>query len=136
MCMGGGSSGPPARIEMPDTRAYDRQFELQKAAMEQQMQGQAQLMQMQLNQSLQSKQELMQQLRDIKVERANNVERLDAKARQMSVLMGAPPPEKSATPPLVGNQRESNPRQRGKSNLRIDRPVASSSSQGTGLNIS
>lgn len=135
MC-GGGSRPAPATIVMPNTGAYDREFDLQRAAMEQQMQGQATLMQGQLNQALNSKRDLMEQLRDLKKEKASNVDRLDEQARRMSVLVGPPPPEKSASAPQVGAQRsEEQKPKRGKSALRIERPTAASTGQGAGLNI-
>lgn len=137
MC--GGGKAAPATIVMPNTQAYDREFGLQRSAIEQQMQGQAQLMQSQLQQSLRSKQDLLQQIKDFKVEESQRVERLDEQARRMSVLVGPPPPEQSAKAPLVGPDRSAaeagSTKRKGKSQLRIGRATAATSGQGAGLNI-
>jgi hypothetical protein len=142
---------------MPDTRAYDREFELQKAAMDQQISGQSQLMQMQLNSAFQRKQDLLGQIRDMKLAQADasrdalmksqtkaqegqlvvlKEELAMEKARQMSVLVGAPPPEKSASAPVISPERKNTETARkGKTSLRIDRPTATSSARGVGLSI-
>lgn len=136
MCSGGG--GSPATIVMPNTGAYDQQFQLQRSAMEQQMNNSTVLMQSQLNTALQSKQDLLAQIRDAKQEKASSVAALDEQARRMSVLIGAPPPEPTAQAPVVGadrNDSQGNVRKRGKSSLRIQRSTTSKSGQGAGLNI-
>jgi hypothetical protein len=155
MCFGGG--GSRATIVMPDTKSYDRQFDLQKAAMEQQMNGQSQLMQAQLNAAYRKKEDLMAQVNEAKMKKAENsrdailnrqTELQDGqltvlkeelameKARQMSVMIGAPPPEKSASAPVVGPARKgSETGRKGKAALRIERTTASSVGQGAGLNI-
>ena len=137
MC--GGGSPAPATIVMPNTQAYDREFDLQRAAIEQQMQGQAQLLQAQLQQSTRSKQDLLQQIKDYKVDEAQSAERLDEQARRMSVLIGPPPPEESAKAPLVGRERNASEtgstKRKGKSQLRIGRTTATTSGKGAGLNI-
>lgn len=130
MCSGGGK---PAKIVMPDTRAYDRQADLQIAAMQQQQQGEMMLKQMQLNQALQNREQVLMETRDFKTERANDTA---ANAQRMSALLGAPPPEKSAKAPVVGSDRESMVKAKGKRALRIDRQAsASTQASGTGLNI-
>ena len=137
MCGGGRSA--PATIVMPKTQAYDRKFEMQRAAIEQQMQGQAQLLQTQLQQSLKTKEDLLEQIKDYKVEQVQKAERLDEQARRMSVLIGPPPPEESAKAPLVGPERNASEtggtKRKGKSQLRIGRTTATTSGQGAGLNI-
>ena len=137
MC--GGGSPAPATIVMPNTQAYDREFDLQRAAIEQQMQGQAQLLQSQLQQSMKSKEDLLQQIKDFKVEEAQSAERLDEQAQRMSVLIGSPPPEESAKAPLVGPERNASEtgstKRKGKSQLRIGRTTATTSGKGAGLNI-
>jgi hypothetical protein len=130
MCMGGGGGGG-ATITMPDTSAYDRQFNLQKAAIEQQMNSGAQLMQSQLQQSLRSKQEVLQQSADARRVLAENT---NANAMRMAQLIGTPPPEKSAEAPVVGRNRGT-ATSKGKGALRIERTTASSTGQGAGLNI-
>lgn len=137
MC--GGGRAAPATIVMPNTGAYDREFDLQRAAMEQQMQGQASLMQMQLQQSLRSKEELMGRIKEVKIAQANDEAKVDEQARRMSALIGPPPPEPTAQKPVVGDDRRAeqglSSTRRGKSRLRIERPVAAKSGQGSGLNI-
>ena len=137
MC--GGGSPAPATIVMPNTQAYDREFDLQRAAIEQQMQGQTQLLQSQLQQSMKSKEDLLQQIKDFKVEEAQSAERLDEQAQRMSVLIGSPPPEESAKAPLVGPERNASEtgstKRKGKSQLRIGRTTATTSGKGAGLNI-
>ena len=137
MC--GGGRAAPATIVMPNTQAYDREFDLQRSAIEQQMQGQAQLMQSQLQQSLKSKEDLLQQIKDYKVDETQKAERLDEQARRMSVLIGPPPPEESAKAPLVGPERNASEtgstKRKGKSQLRIGRTTATTSGNGAGLNI-
>ena len=137
MCGGGGAA--PATIVMPKTQAYDREFDLQRSAIEQQMQGQAQLLQSQLQQSMKSKEDLLQQIKDYKVDEAQSAERLDEQARRMSVLIGPPPPEESAKAPLVGPERNASEtgstKRKGKSQLRIGRTTATTSGKGAGLNI-
>ena len=137
MC--GGGRAAPATIVMPNTQAYDREFDLQRSAIEQQMQGQAQLMQAQLQQSMKSMEDLLQQIKDFKVDEAQSAERLDEQARRMSVLIGSPPPEESAKAPLVGPERNASEtgstKRKGKSQLRIGRTTATTSGKGAGLNI-
>ena len=137
MC--GGRQAAPATIVMPNTQAYDREFDLQRSAIEQQMQGQTQLMQAQLQQSMKSKEDLLQQLKDYKVEEAQSAERLEEQAQRMSVLIGPPPPEESAKAPLVGPERNAaetgGTKRKGKSQLRIGRTTATTSGKGAGLNI-
>ena len=137
MCMGGGG-GSPATIVMPNTGAYDQMANAQIAAMQSAQSGSAQLMQSKLDAALRGKADLLTQLRDIKQEKASNASALDEQARRLSVLVGAPPPEPTAKAPAVGadrNDSQGNVRKRGKSSLRIERPTASSSGQGAGLNI-
>lgn len=127
------SGGKAATINMPDTRAYDRQADMQIAAMQQQQQGEMMLKQMQLSQALEGRKQVLSDVRDFKTERANDTA---ANAQRMSMLLGAPPPEKSAKAPVVGSDRESMVRAKGKRGLRIDRQAsAPTQGSGTGLNI-
>lgn len=154
MCSGGGGR---STIVMPDTRAYDREFEMQKAAIDQQMNGQSQVMQAQLNDAYRKKQELLEKVREAKLAEAEASrdallnKQVDAqegqltvlkeelameRARQMSVLVGPPPPEKSAAAPAVGPDRKgSESGRKGKAALRIERSVATTAGRGAGLNI-
>lgn len=134
MCMGGGGSSP-ATITMPDTSAYDRQFQMQKAAIDSQMNNASMMMQQQLQNALQEQNLLRQEIADAKVLQADNQKALEEEARRMSVLVGAPPPEPTATAPEVGTRDRNVKTRKGKSALRIGRTQATSSGQGTGLNI-
>lgn len=133
MCSGGGGGG--GTIVMPDTRAYDRQFDLQRAAMEQQMNNSSQLMQQQLQASLQKKNDLATQIREIKVEQANSTQALEEQAMRLSALIGPPPPEETAKAPAVGSRDRNVKTTKGKSALRIRRSSSGSFGQGAGLNI-
>ena len=133
MC--GGGSPKPATIMMPDTGAYDKQFEMQKAAIDSQMNSTANLMQQQLNDALRAQNQLREDIRDAKVVKAEKQDALEEQARRMSVLMGPPPPEPTAQAPKVGSRDRKTNTRKGKGSLRIGRKVASSSGQGAGLNI-
>lgn len=126
------SSPPPATITMPDTRAYDRMADLQIAAMQQQQQGALAMGQMQLNQAVERQRQVLEQARDFSIQRANDVA---ANAQRMAALLGPPPPEPTAQAPVVGGDRQGIRRTRGKNDLRIDRPTATTQAAGTGLNI-
>ena len=135
MCFGGGGGGNRATITMPDTRAYDRQAQMQIDLMRQQQDGTMALKQLELNQALKGQEQVLTQVRDFRVERANDTA---ANAARMSALMGPPPPQATAKPPVVGTDREGLVKPKGKRGLRIDRvdqatPV--SQAGGTGLNI-
>jgi hypothetical protein len=130
MC-GGGS---PATITQPDYEAYDRQFEMQQTAinrMTAKKEGSIQRMQMKLNQSIAAKQETLSALAAQKKTLAENT---SAQAMRLAALMGPPPPEKSASAPVVGGLRGVETK-KGKSALRIGLDSSSRMSQGTGLNI-
>lgn len=133
MCFGGG--GNRATITMPDTSAYDRQFELQKAAIDQQMSNSSMQMQQQLQASLREQMNVREQIRDEQVARAEETDRLEEEAQRLSVLIGAPPPEPVAQAPKIGARDRNIKSRKGKSALRIGRKVANSSGQGSGLNI-
>jgi hypothetical protein len=128
MCMGGGS---PATITQPDYNAYNKQFDLQKAAIEQSMNGQANLMQASLNTAIRNQQAAYEQSAEVKKQLA---ETTSAQATRMAALIGTPPPEKSAEAPAVGRNRGT-VTSKGKGALRIERRTATSAGQGAGLNI-
>ena len=133
MCMGGGGGG--GTIVMPDTDAYEQQFDLQRRAIEQQMNNGTQLMQSKLQNSLRQKQDLLTQISDIKKEQADSAAALDEQAMRLSTLIGPPPPEKSAEAPVVGSRDRNVQTRKGKSSLRIGRTTSSLYGQGAGLNI-
>ena len=128
MCGGGGS---PATITMPDMAAYERQFNLQKEAITQQMTGQNNLLQGELTKALRNNEAIAQQASDAKRQVAENT---SAQAMRMAALIGAPPPEKTAQAPVVGRDRGV-VTSKGKSALRIEQRTARSMGQGAGLNI-
>ena len=128
MCGGGGSR---ATITQPNYSAYNRQFDLQKSAIDQAMNSGSQLMQQQLNAAVSSKQQALSasvEQRKILAENTN------AQAMRMAALIGTPPPEKSATAPEVGSARGIETK-KGKSALRIGLDSTSRMGQGAGLNI-
>lgn len=128
MCVG---SPPSAVITMPDTSGYDRMAELQIQAMQQQQGGAALLKQSELSQALQAQERGLMELRDLRLQRANDTA---ANASRLAALIGAPPPEKAAAAPTIGSFRNAS-RPKGKRGLRIDRPAATLQGSGSGLNI-
>jgi len=114
MCFGGG--GSPATITMPDTRAYDRQAQLQMDAMRQTQDMGLKVKQSELNQALAAQQQTLSDLRDLKVQRANETA---ANAQRMAALIGTPPPEPTAKAPTIGSDREAMTRAKGKRGLRL-----------------
>jgi hypothetical protein len=126
--MGGGGA---ATITMPDTGAYDRMAQGQFDAMKAVMEGGTQIKQQQLNTALASQQKVATELRDLRVQQANNT---SAQAARLAALIGTPPPEKNAEAPVVGRNRGTLT-SKGKGALRIERATATSSGQGAGLNI-
>ena len=127
MCGGGGR----ATITQPDYNAYNKQFDLQKSAIDQSMNSGAQLMQQQLNQATVAKQEALSASLEQKKVLAENT---NAQAVRLAALMGPPPPEKSAAAPVVAGDRGITTK-KGKSALRIGLDSTSRMGQGAGLNI-
>ena len=127
MCGG----GKAATITQPDYNAYNKQFDLQKSAIDQAMNSGAQLMQQQLNQATTAKQgALAAELEQKKILAENT----NAQAMRLATLIGTPPPEKSAQAPVVAGERGIQTK-KGKSALRIGLDSTSRMSQGAGLNI-
>lgn len=135
MCSGGGGGG--GVITMPDTGAYDRMYDRQLKMMEMAQSTEMTGYQSELDAAVQAQQDLITDLRDLREERAEDVASVEAEARRMSNIIGAPPPEESAKAPVVGKDRygDKSKRQSGKRGLRIVRPTASSSGKAVGLNI-
>ncbi|MEB3332172.1 MAG: hypothetical protein VKI83_06740, partial [Synechococcaceae cyanobacterium] len=90
----------------------------QMDAMRQQQDGQAAIKQAQLNQALRAQEAALAEVRDFKVQRANDTA---ANAARLAALIGTPPPEKAASAPVIGSSRNANPRPKGRASLRIDR---------------
>ena len=131
MCGGGGQR---ATIYEPDYDAYNKQFDLQRAAIESQMNNGTTLMQQRLQSALRDQANVRQEISDEKTARAEDKAALNADAIRLSTLIGAPPPEKSAQAPEVGARERGLKTTKGRKALRIGR-TANSSGQGTGLNI-
>lgn len=130
MCGG----GRPAQsvINMPDMGGYDRMAQAQFDAMRLAQDGAVSLKQMQLNQTLTQQQQVLSDLRDVRVQRANDTA---ANASRLAALLGPPPPEQAAKAPVVGSDRSTMARPSGKRGMRIDRSTAASTAAGSGLNI-
>lgn len=131
MCGGGGER---ATIYQPDYNAYDKQFALQRSAIESQMNNGAMAMQQQLQGVLQTQNTVRSEIAEDRIASANDASSLSEEAMRLSTLIGAPPPEKSAQAPEVGSRDRGVKTTKGRKSLRIGR-TANSSSQGTGLNI-
>ena len=127
MC-GGGSR---ATITQPDYNAYNKQFDLQKSAIDQAMNSGAQQMQQQLSQATTAKQSALAADLEQKKILAENT---NAQAMRLATLIGTPPPEKSAQAPVVAGERGIQTK-KGKSALRIGLDSTSRMGQGAGLNI-
>jgi len=138
MCMGGGGGGG-STITMPDTGKYDRMYDRQLQMMQMAQSSELTDLQSGLAQAQSAQEDLLEKLVDVRTERAENVASVEAEARRMSNIIGAPPPEVSASAPVTGAARTQNKRSgerpAGKRGLRIGRKVASAAGAGTGLNI-
>ena len=134
MCFGGGGGG--GTITMPDTGAYDAMLDRQIRAMESAQNGAVKQKQAELDAALRAQTNAMRDLKDARIERANEVASVEAEARRLSNIIGTPEPEPTAQAPVIGRNRDANPNaRRGKRGLRIARATATSSGVGTGLNI-
>jgi hypothetical protein len=117
---------------MPNTRAYDRMLNAQLDAMRMAQDGPVKLKQQELTAALDRQQQVLTELRDLKLQRANDT---SANAERLAALIGTPPPDKAATAPVIGSDRAGMSKPQGKRGMRVDRAVPSSSAAGTGLNI-
>jgi adenylosuccinate synthase len=123
--------GSAATITQPDYNAYNKQFDLQKSAIDQSMNSGAQLMQQQLSQATTAKQDALAADLEQKKILAENT---NAQAMRLATLIGTPPPEKNAKAPVVAGERGIQTK-KGKSALRIGLASTSRMGQGAGLNI-
>jgi adenylosuccinate synthase len=123
--------GKAATITQPDYNAYNKQFDLQKSAIDQSMNSGAQLMQQQLSQATTAQQGALAASLEQKKILAENT---NAQAMRLATLIGTPPPEKSAKAPVVADERGIKTK-KGKSALRIGLASTSRMGQGSGLNI-
>lgn len=130
MCFfGGGGGGSPAVVTQPDYTAFNQQFDLQKAAIENQISNQNTTLQNTLHGALSDKQDALSQLAIAAQARANAS---NAAAMRLSQVAGPPPREKHAEPPKVGADDRGVKTKKGKGSLRI-RKTSSQYAQGSGL---
>lgn len=129
MCFGGG--GDRATITRPDYNAYDKQFQLQKDAIERTLDGNTRLVQFQLNSALKKKQSTLDQLTNAQKQLAENT---NAQAMRLAQVIGPPPPEKHAQAPVIGAKAR-DLRGKGKAGLRIGRSTASKRGKGSGAQL-
>lgn len=138
MCMGGGGGGRSV-ITMPDTGKFDRQFDRQLQMMQMAQSTELTGLQSSLTQAQSAQEDLLEQLVELRTERAESAASVEAEARRMSNIIGTPPPEPSAAAPKTGAARTegkaTSNRPAGKRGLRIGRQVATTAGAGTGLNI-
>ena len=128
MCFG----GKRATITQPDYNAYNLQFNLQKEAIQSQIDNETRLVQNQLNTARLNKQSALTKINEQARIRAENVDR---QARMLAEMAGPPPPEESAKNFIVGAKERGLEGTKGKQSLRIGRKVARKSLAGAGLNI-
>ena len=128
MCFG----GKAATITQPDYNAYNKQFDLQKEAIQRQIDNETRLVQGQLNTARLEKQAVLTKVNEQARIRAENVDR---QARMLAEMAGPPPPEESATNFTIGARDRGLQKIKGKQSLRIGRKVAKKSATGAGLNI-
>ena len=137
MCMGGGGSQPASVITMPDTGAYDRQFNQQLQMMQMAQSSEMTGYQSKLDSAVMKQQDLLTELRDLREENAESAASVEAEARRMSNIIGTPPPEASAKAPVVAGARDKPKSQRakGKRGLRIGRATADTAGKAVGYNL-
>lgn len=131
MCGGGGSR---ATITKPDYNAFNQQFELQKSAIDQSMNGAIQQAQAEFQDTLQAQTDSLRLIQEDRVAQAQDEAAIAADAARLAQLIGAPPPEKVAQAPKVGARDRGLDVAKGKKSLRIGK-TATSSVKGSGLNI-
>lgn len=119
MCSGGG--GGRATIYAPDTGAYGRLAEQQLDLMKRTQDTEILQKQNALDASIRSTNDVLGQLREVSMARANNT---SAYAARLAAVIGAPPPDKAAKAPVLGEDRAGQARPKGKRGLRIDKPQA------------
>ena len=131
MCMFGGGGGSPAVVTQPDYTAFNQQFDLQKAAIENTITNQNTTLQNTLHGALSDKQDALSQLAIASTARANATSQA---AMLLSLVAGPPPREKHAEPPKVGADDRGVKTKKGKSSLRIGK-TSSQYAQGSGLQL-
>ena len=129
-----GGAPPRATITQPDYSAFNQQFELQKSAIEQSMSSGIMELQADFQDSLRQQTDILNQIEQNRVARAQDEAAAAADAARLQTLIGAPPPEKVAQAPTIGAMDRGLDVAKGKKSLRIGR-TATSSAKGAGLNI-
>ena len=151
MCFGGRQqAAPQSTIYMPATDDYDRQFEMQKMLLENQMKNNNALMQQQLASALDRKRNLMDRIAQSQIEKAQSTADISEEAMERIEIIQGPVqtlvPQPSAADIKMGRERGASrdsdvdrrrggAKKSGKGGLRIARN-APKSSAGVGLNIS
>lgn len=151
MCFGGRQqSAPQSTIYMPATDDYDRQFEMQKMLLENQMKNNAMLMQQQLASALDRKRDLMDRIAQSQVQKAQTPQVVEEEAQERITIIQGPAqnlvPQPQAADIKMGRERGASresdvdrkrggAKKSGKGGLRIARNTPKSSA-GVGLNIS
>jgi hypothetical protein len=128
MCFGGGGR---ATITQPDYNAYDKQFQLQKDAIDSALNNETRSIQQQLNTALASKRSTLEELNAAERLRADNVQ---AQATRLAAVIGPPPPEKHAQAPVIGAKARGL-KGKGKSGLRIGKSASQGAGSGTQLTL-
>ena len=116
MC--GGRKPKAPTITQPDYGKYNRLADTQLRLMQMQQSSTVMAAQQGINTATLQQQAVMQQLRDARMEQAQNTA---ATAGRLAALIGAPVPERSAKAPKVGDSRTGMTRPTGSRGLRIDR---------------
>jgi hypothetical protein len=129
MCGGGGGG---ATITSPNYMQSTSEVMMQMEAMRSQREGVLGLAQTRLNAALNQQGQTLQELQQVKTQRANET---SANAQRLAALVGVPAPDKTAQAPAVADNRAGQVRAQGKKQLRIDRTSSRRSGDGVGLNI-
>lgn len=129
MCGGGGGG---ATITSPNYLQHTLEMQMQMEAMRSQREGALMPAQLQLNSALSEQEQTMQELQQVKVQRANETA---ANAARLASLVGAPAPDKAASAPAVADNRKGQLRAQGKAQLRVNRTSSTRYGTGVGLNI-
>lgn len=116
MCGGRRPSAPT--ITQPDYGKYNQLADTQLQLMQAQQSSAVMLAQQGINAATLQQQGVMEQLRDVRLEQAQNTA---ATAGRLAALIGAPVPERSAKAPVLGDNRTGMARPTGSKGLRIDR---------------
>ncbi len=131
MCFFGGGSSEPAVITKPDYTSFNQTFDLQKSAIENQINNENITLQNTLTGALNDRQDALAELSMASQARAMATQQA---AMQLSQVAGPPPREKHAKPPKVGAEDRGVKTKKGKGSLRIGK-TSNKRSQGSGLNI-